>query len=138
MPGAGINFCFVFMFVALNCHYHMCLVGNFYGRFIFKTNRFYHFYLHKSCLNLLQCLPLPLREALCLCTTAGVWVISLFGHVLFSNMHQELSGAGLVMSCLEKEGSSLPRVTEKQNVVILTESEMDLLPLSRHRGCYDW
>lgn len=66
------------------------------------------------------------------------WVISLFGHVLFSNMHQELSGAGLVMSCLEKEGSSLPRVTEKQNVVILTESEMDLLPLSRHRGCYDW
>lgn len=103
MPGAGMNF-FVFMFVVLNCHYQMCLVGNFYGNLIFKTNRYYHFYLDKSCVNLLQCLPFPVREALCLCTTAGVWVISLFGHVLFSNMHQELSGAGLVMSCLEKEG----------------------------------
>lgn len=50
----------------------------------------------------------------------------------------ELSEAGLVKSCLEKEGSSLPQVTEKQNVVILTETEMDLLPLSRHRDCYDW
>lgn len=49
-----------------------------------------------------------------------------------------LSEAGLVNSCLKKEGSSLPQVTEKQSGVILTESEMDLLPLSRHRDCYDW
>lgn len=49
-----------------------------------------------------------------------------------------LSEAGLVHSCLKKEGSSLPQVTEKQSVVILTETEMDLLPLSRHRDCYDW
>lgn len=62
----------------------------------------------------------------------------LFGHVLVFNVLSELSEVGLVKSCLEKEGSSLPQVTEEQNVVILTENEMDLLPLSRHRGCYDW
>lgn len=53
-------------------------------------------------------------------------------------MFYELSEAGLVKSCLEKEGSNLPQVIEKQNVVILTETEMDLLPLSRHRDCCDW
>lgn len=53
-------------------------------------------------------------------------------------MPYELSEVGLVKSCLEKEGSSLPQATKKQNVVILTEAEMDLLPLSRHRDCYDW
>lgn len=62
----------------------------------------------------------------------------LFCHVLVFNILSELSEVGLVKSCLEKEGSNLPQVTEEQNVVILTENEMDLLQLSRHRGCYDW
>lgn len=114
------------------------MLSCFHGSLIFTTATFYQIYSEKY--------PVSLIAVFCGFATGSALPTHSrynlgdlpFGHVLVLNMLSELSEVGLVKSCLEKEGSSLPQVTEEQNVVILTENEMDLLPLSRHRGCYDW
>lgn len=84
----------------------------------FTTASVYHIYSenkNRKPTVLLWCLCFPRREVLYLYTRQlQLGWAPLLGHGLVFNSLSELSGAGLVRSCLEKEGSSLPQVTETE------------------------